>query len=104
MIERLLAAERAVAAGELEQAERLYEQVAGADPRNAIALAGLAKVAFERADAAAATTFATRALAIDPEEVAAARILERVRAGRTSERPASRRGGLLGWLLRLLGR
>jgi tetratricopeptide (TPR) repeat protein len=75
VIERLLAAERALAEGELDQAERLFGQVAGADERNAMAVAGLAKVAFARGDRPAAATLAARALAIDPEDAAAARLL-----------------------------
>lgn len=75
MIERLLAAEAALADGQLEAAERLYEQVAVADPRNAIALVGLARVAHRRGDPAAARDLAERALAIDPEEAAATRLL-----------------------------
>lgn len=75
MIERLLAAEAAFADGQLETAERLYEQVAAADPRNAIALVGLARVAHRRGSEAAARDLAERALEIDPEEVAATRLL-----------------------------
>ena len=105
MIERLLAAERALAAGELDQAERLYGQVADADERNAIAVAGLARVALARGDPSGARTLATRALAIDPDDAAAQRLLQTTATAITTE-PAFtvRRGGLLGWLLRLLGR
>jgi len=49
MIERLLAAERALEAGDLERADRLFGQVADADSRNAIAVTGLAEVAPEAA-------------------------------------------------------
>ena len=75
MIERLLAAERALADGQLDQAERLFAQVAEADERNAIAVVGLAEVARARGDESAATELLARALAIDPEEAAAARLL-----------------------------
>lgn len=75
MIERLLAAERALAGGNLDTAELLFRQVAEADERNAIAVVGLAEVALARGDAAAAGALARRALAIDPDDAAAARLL-----------------------------
>jgi thioredoxin-like negative regulator of GroEL len=75
VIERLLAAERALAAGQLDVADRLFAQVAEADERNAMAVAGLAEVALARGDGAAARELAQRALAIDPEEAAAARVI-----------------------------
>jgi thioredoxin-like negative regulator of GroEL len=71
MIERLLAGEAALSRGELDAAERLFTQVAQADPRNAIAVVGRARVAFARGSTDDARTFADQALAIDPEEVAA---------------------------------
>lgn len=78
MIEVLLQAERALTMGMLDQAERLYRQAAAADPRNSIAVVGLARVALERADDAGALQLAWRALAIDPENVAAARLAARL--------------------------
>ncbi|HEX9550446.1 MAG TPA: tetratricopeptide repeat protein [Candidatus Limnocylindrales bacterium] len=80
MIELLLAAERMLAAGDPDHAERLFAQVAEADPRNAIAVVGLAEVAAARGDEAGATDHARRALEIDPENPAARRILERLGA------------------------
>jgi len=71
MIERLLAAEKALDAGQLELADRLYAQVAAADPRNAIALTGRATVAQRQGDAQAARRHVTRALEIDPDDAAA---------------------------------
>ncbi|HYL40367.1 MAG TPA: tetratricopeptide repeat protein [Candidatus Binatus sp.] len=108
MIERLLAAERALAEGRLDQAERLFRQVAEADERNAIAVVGLAEVALARGDRSGAEALATRALAIDPDDAAAARLVHGgppadAAVGRPAERP-----GLLArlraWLARLRGR
>jgi tetratricopeptide (TPR) repeat protein len=78
MIEILLQAERALAVGLVDQAERLYRQAAEADPRNSIAVVGLARVALERADEPEAWRQAQRALAIDPENVAAQRLADRL--------------------------
>ena len=75
MIERLLAAEGALARDELDHAERLFEQVADADPRNAIAVVGLARVAVRRGDTARARAGREHALEIDPDEAAARRLL-----------------------------
>lgn len=80
MIELLLAAERMLASGDLDHAERLFAQVAEADPRNAIAVVGLAEVAAARADAAGAIAHARRALDIDPENRAARRMIDRFEA------------------------
>jgi tetratricopeptide (TPR) repeat protein len=76
VIERLLAAERALAEGDLNQAERLFGQVAQADARNAMAVVGLGQVALARGDPVAARGLAERALAIDPDDAAAARLAE----------------------------
>jgi thioredoxin-like negative regulator of GroEL len=78
VIELLLQAERALSVGLVDQADRLYRQVAAADPRNSIAVVGLARVALERADDAEAWRQAQRALAIDPENVAARRLGDRL--------------------------
>ncbi len=78
MIELLLQAERALSIGLLDQAERLYRQAAAADPRNSIAVVGLARVALEHADDGEAYRMAKRALDIDPENVAARRLVDRL--------------------------
>jgi len=75
MIERLLAADEALARDDLETAAKLFGQVAEADPRNAIAAVGLGRVAAGRDDAQEARVWFLRALEIDPDEAAAKRLL-----------------------------
>ena len=78
MIEVLLQAEGALSLGLLDQAEILYRQVVIADPRNSIAVVGLARVALERGDEPGALAQARRALAIDGENAAARRMVQRL--------------------------
>jgi cytochrome c-type biogenesis protein CcmH/NrfG len=78
MIELLLQAERALSAGMVDQAERLYRQAVNADPQNAMAVVGLARVALEHGDEAEALRLAQLALEIDPENVAATRLVDRL--------------------------
>ena len=78
MIELLLEAERALSYGRVDRAEQLYRQVAAADPGSSIAVVGLARVALEHADDAGALVLARRALAIDPENIAAQRLVQRM--------------------------
>ncbi len=78
MIELLLEAERALSFGRVDRAEELYHQVATSDPRNSIAVVGLARVALERTDDLGAYLLARRALVIDPENEAARRLAVRL--------------------------
>jgi Flp pilus assembly protein TadD len=78
MIEIILEAERALTTGQLDQAERLYRQAAELDPRNSIAVVGLARVALDRGDERGAYTLARKALEIDPENAAGQRLAERL--------------------------
>ena len=52
--------------------------MAGADPRSSIAAVGLARVALERGDDPQAWRLGRRALEIDPENVAAQRLTQRL--------------------------
>jgi hypothetical protein len=97
VIELLLQAESALSVGLLDRAETLYQQVAGADPRNAIAIVGLSRVALERGRQHEALVLARQALAIDGENVAAQRMvqrLEEVLAYRGEAAPGGRVGPL----------
>jgi predicted Zn-dependent protease len=90
MMELLVEAERYLSHGLLDHAERLFRQVADADPKSSIAAVGLARVALERGDDATAYAFARRGLAIDPENPAAHHLvlrLEEVVGGRGETLP-----------------
>ena len=73
MIEWLLDAERCLAEGRLDDAESRFGLAVSNDPRNAIAVVGLARVAIARGDETAAAALIARALEIDPENAAARR-------------------------------
>lgn len=94
MIELLLQADKAVKAGYLDEAERLYWQAVEKDPRNSMAVAGLAQVALARGDQGTAHVFAAKALEVDPENLAAKRILDALEAGpepaAAADRPTGR--------------
>ena len=90
MIETLIEAERALTHGLVDQAERLYRQVADSDPKSSIAVMGLARVALERGDDRTAYLHGRAALAIDPENPAAQHLVMRlaeVMAGRGETPP-----------------
>ena len=78
MIELMLEAERAIGIGLLDNAERLYTQVISIDPKNSIAVTGLARVALERGDQRGAYTYARRALALDPDNPMASHLSQRM--------------------------
>jgi tetratricopeptide (TPR) repeat protein len=78
VIELLLQADRTLTMGLVDQAERLYRQAAEADPLNAIAVVGLARVALERGDEREAWSLAVRALELDPEDGSAIRLEARM--------------------------
>ena len=78
MIELMLEAERAMGIGLIDNAERLYRQVVAIDPRNSIAVTGLARIALERGDQRGAYRFARQALAIDPENPIASHLAMRM--------------------------
>ena len=78
MIEALLQAERLLIHGMVDQAEKIYTTASERDPRNSIAVVGLARVALERGDEQLAYERACAALAIDPENAAALRLEARL--------------------------
>lgn len=93
MIEAMLQAERLLTMGMLDQAENLYRRAADTDPRNAMAVVGLSRVASERGDDLQAYLHACAALEIDPQNGLAlrleARLSEMLAArGEAVERPA----------------
>jgi hypothetical protein len=90
MIEVLIEAERALTHGLIDQAERLYRQVADNDPKSSIAVMGLARVALDRGDDRTAFIHGRAALAIDPDNPAAQHLVMRlteVMAGRGETPP-----------------
>lgn len=78
MIEALLQAERLLVHGMVDQAEQIYANAAAQDPHNAIAVVGLARVALERGQERVAYERSLEALKIDPQNVAAQRLEQRL--------------------------
>jgi hypothetical protein len=78
VIELLLQAERSLTVGQLDAAERVYWQAIQSDPRNSIAVVGLARVALERGDERGSYQLARKALEIDAENAAAQRLVSRL--------------------------
>lgn len=93
MIESLLQAERLLVVGQVDAAEKIYSSTLAADPRNSIAMVGLARVALERGDDKLAYQRACEALEIDRQNAAALRLEARLSEvlatrGEPVERPA----------------
>jgi tetratricopeptide (TPR) repeat protein len=78
MIELLFQADRALGGGALDQAERTYQRLARLNPTSAMAVVGLAQVCLARGDNRMARTLADRALLLDPDSVAAKRVLRQL--------------------------
>jgi thioredoxin-like negative regulator of GroEL len=78
MIEPLLQAERLLTHGQIDSAERAFNQIVAADPRNAIAVVGLARIALERGDEKLAYERVCSALEIDRQDIAALRLEARL--------------------------
>jgi hypothetical protein len=78
MIEQLLQADRLLAVDMVEGAESIYRRVSEQDPRDAIAVVGLARCALARGDEPGAHRLAVRALGIDPENDMALRMERRL--------------------------
>jgi Tfp pilus assembly protein PilF len=78
VIEALLQAERLLVHGMVDQAEQIYQRAIEQDEHNAIAVVGLARVALERGQERLAYERAREALGIDPENIAAQRMEQRL--------------------------
>lgn len=88
----LLQADRLLTVDMVDQADAVYRRVAEQDPRNAIAVVGMARCALARGDDHEAYRLASRALGIDPENDMARRMTARmaeVLAHRDGPRPGA---------------
>ena len=74
----LLQADRLLTVDMVEQADAIYRRVAEQDPRNAIAVVGMARCALARGEDQEAYRLAARALDIDPENDMARRMTARM--------------------------
>ena len=74
----LLQADRLLTVDMVEQADAIYRRVAEQDPRNAIAVVGMARCALARGEDQEAYRIAARALGIDPENDMARRMTLRM--------------------------
>ena len=74
----LLQADRLLTVDMIEQADAIYRRVAEQDPRNAIAVVGMARCALARGEDQEAYRLAARALRIDPENDMARRMTARM--------------------------
>jgi tetratricopeptide (TPR) repeat protein len=108
VIELLLQADRLLNVDMIDQAEAIYRRVAEQDPRNAIAVVGLARCALARGDDREGYRLMSQALTIDPEYDMArrleARLAETLAArGESVERPPAAEGPVPGIDLALPG-
>jgi tetratricopeptide (TPR) repeat protein len=78
VIEMLLQADRLLTVDLVDQADAIYQRVAEQDPRNAIAVVGMARCALARGEDQEAYRLAARALDIDPENDMARRMTARM--------------------------
>ena len=74
----LLQADRLLTVDLVDQADAIYQRVAEQDPRNAIAVVGMARCALARGEDQEAYRLAARALDIDPENDMARRMTARM--------------------------
>jgi thioredoxin-like negative regulator of GroEL len=78
VIEQILQADRLLTVDRVAQARDLYARVVELDPRNAIAVVGLARCALAEGDDRGAHGLAAKALRIDPENDMARRMEARL--------------------------
>lgn len=78
MIELLLQADRLLTVDMVDRAEEIYRTVAEQDPRNAMAVVGLARCALARGEDREAYRLAARAHEIDPDDDMARRMTLRM--------------------------